>query len=198
MSCASGFYDLIYGGTCWKRPDDTDRRGGWIRSATAVTGDDACWRIPKETLAPATKVKKTFWAWERPSESFWDGYDWGGCWTCPADNPRRTIYPVYSPKACASPVNETSPAVFLAFNGCPKPDAEVKNDGETQTGEAANHGATKTNAAGAAATGAVAAAATIAAGGAGATAVRATSITATTAVAVAVARSAASAANASG
>jgi hypothetical protein len=36
MSCASGFYDPIYGGIRWKRPDDTNQRGGWIRSATAV------------------------------------------------------------------------------------------------------------------------------------------------------------------
>lgn len=125
LNCASGFYDPIYGGTCWKCPDDTDQRGGWIRSATAVTKDDACWRVPKETTAPATKVKKTPWAWECPSGSFWDGYDWGGCWTCPAENPRRTLAPVYASNACASPMNETRPAIFLAFNGCPKPDAET-------------------------------------------------------------------------
>ena len=29
MSCSSGFYDPIYGGTCWKCPDDTDDKGGW-------------------------------------------------------------------------------------------------------------------------------------------------------------------------
>jgi len=125
MSCSSGFYDPIYGGTCWKCPDETDKRGGWIRSATGVTTDDACWRIPKETTAPATKVKKTPWAWECPSGSFWDGYDWGGCWSCPAENPRRTAYPVYHASACASPVNETRQAVFLTFNGCPKPNAET-------------------------------------------------------------------------
>jgi hypothetical protein len=124
MTCASGFYDPIYGGTCWQCPAD-DGRGGWIRSATAVTKDDACWRVPKETTAPATKVKKTPWAWECPSGSFWDVYDWGGCWTCPAENPRRTLAPVYASNACASPMNETRPAIFLAFNGCPKPDAET-------------------------------------------------------------------------
>jgi hypothetical protein len=125
MSCPSGFYDPIYGGTCWKCPADTDGKGGWIRSATAITKDDACWRIPKESVAVATKVKKTAWAWECPSGSFWDGYDWGGCWTCPAAHPRRTAAPVYAANACASPVNETRPAVFLTFNGCPKPVAET-------------------------------------------------------------------------
>ncbi len=125
LSCPSGFYDPIYGGTCWKCPDDTDSKGGWIRSATGITGDDACWRVPKEQLVSATKVKKTAWAWECSSGSFWDPYDWGGCWTCPADNPRRTAYPVYGSNACATPVNETRNAVLLTFNGCPKPDAET-------------------------------------------------------------------------
>ena len=125
LSCSSGFYDPIYGGTCWKCPDDTDQKGGWIRSATAVTGDDACWRIPKESTAAATKVKKTAWAWESPGGSFWDGYDWGGYWTCPSEHPRRTAHPVYSSSACASPVNQTKQAVFLTFNGCPKPNAET-------------------------------------------------------------------------
>jgi hypothetical protein len=126
MSCPSGFYDPIYGGTCWKCPADTDGKGNWIRSATAVTKDDACWRIPKETLAPATNVRKDkTLAWDCPSGSFWDGYNWGSCWKCPDATPRRTAYPVYSDKACASPINETKPAVFLTFNGCPKPSAET-------------------------------------------------------------------------
>ncbi len=125
LSCPSGFYDPIYGGTCWKCPDNTDSKGGWIRSAKEVTGDEACWRVPKEQLVSATKVKKTAWAWECSSGSFWDPYDWGGCWTCPSDNPRRTAYPVYGSNACATPVNETRNAVFLTFNGCPKPDAET-------------------------------------------------------------------------
>ena len=73
----------------------------------------------------ATKVKKTSWAWECDSGSFWDGYDLGGCWTCPSDHPRRTMYAVYSSNACATPVNETRTAFLLTFNGCPKPDAET-------------------------------------------------------------------------
>ena len=32
---------------------------------------------------------------------------------------------VYSANACASPVNQTQQAVFLTFNGCPKPNAET-------------------------------------------------------------------------
>ncbi|MGH9844230.1 MAG: hypothetical protein ACREEM_36360, partial [Blastocatellia bacterium] len=40
-------------------------------------------------------------------------------------HPRRTLAPVYATNACASPMNETRPAVFLTFNGCPKPNAET-------------------------------------------------------------------------
>src|SRR5882672_4715404 len=29
MSCPSGFYDPIFGGTCWKCPADTDGKGAW-------------------------------------------------------------------------------------------------------------------------------------------------------------------------
>lgn len=125
MQCPSGFYDPIYGGTCWKCPADTDGKGDWIRSATAVTKDDACWRVPKESTAPATFVKKTAWAWECASGTFWDGYNWGGCWKCSDPHPRRTAHPVHATNACATAVNETRPAVFLSFNGCPKPDAET-------------------------------------------------------------------------
>jgi hypothetical protein len=125
MSCPSGFYDPIYGGTCWSCPTETDGKGKWIRSATAVTKDDACWRVPKESTAPATFVKKTALAWECPSGSFWDGYNWGGCWKCSDSHPRRTAHPVHAANACATAVNETRPAVFLSFNGCPKPDAET-------------------------------------------------------------------------
>ena len=34
-TCPKGFYDPIYGGTCWKCPED-DGSGGWIRSLDAV------------------------------------------------------------------------------------------------------------------------------------------------------------------
>jgi hypothetical protein len=41
------------------------------------------------------------------------------CWQCPDDHPRRTAYAVWDSRACATPVNETQPAAFLRFNGCP-------------------------------------------------------------------------------
>ena len=125
MNCEKGFFDPIYGGTCWSCPTATDGKGAWYRSTTAITKDDACWRIPKESTARATLVKKTAWAWECPSGTFWDGYDWGGCWKCSDPHPRRTANAVYAANACASAVNETRPAVFRTFNGCPKPNAET-------------------------------------------------------------------------
>lgn len=120
-TCDVGFYDLIWGGTCWQAPVD-DGKGTWVRSAVAVDRDDAFWRVPKESTAAATKVKKTAWAWECPSGSFWDGHDWGGCWTCPATHPRRTAAAVWAGNACATSLNETKKARFVGYNGCPKPE----------------------------------------------------------------------------
>jgi hypothetical protein len=127
-TCDEGFYDPIWGGTCWKCPDDTDDGGAWIRSATAIEKNDACWRVPKEKTGKATKVKSPSWSWDCPSGSFWDIYSpdgiGGSCWTCPADLPRRTANAVWADNACARSLNETKPAIFLTFNGCPTPNAE--------------------------------------------------------------------------
>jgi hypothetical protein len=84
-----GFTKADWGGTCWQAPAD-DGKGTWARSAVAVDKDDAFWRVPTESTKAATRVKNTAWAWECPSGSFWDGYDWGACWTCPTTHPRRT------------------------------------------------------------------------------------------------------------
>ena len=124
MKCEKGFYDPIWGGTCWDFPPENDG-GKWVRGTTAVTADDAVWRAPKEALVAATKVKKTGLAWECASGTFWDGFGTGGagCWQCPSDHPRRTANPVGSSKACATDTNQTAKAVFVGYNGCPKPDA---------------------------------------------------------------------------
>ena len=126
-SCDSGFYDPIYGGSCWKCPSDDDGLGAYIRSLTPVTSDTACWRVPKESTGPATLVKAPAWAWDCPSGSFWDGLSlWGiggSCWQCPDSLPRRTLAPVVASNACATSLNQTTRAIFLSYNGCPKPDA---------------------------------------------------------------------------
>ena len=130
-TCDEGFYDMIHGGTCWKCDPGYDGKGAFIRSTTPVDSDTACWRVPKESTGRATKVKSPAWAWDCPSGSFWDGYSpdgaGGSCWKCPADLPRRTAAPVWESNACASSLNETRKAIFLSYNGCPKPDPETMN-----------------------------------------------------------------------
>jgi hypothetical protein len=129
--CSEGFYDPLYGGTCWKCPADTDGGGAWYRSADSVEKDTACWRAPKERWSAATLTKAPGWPWECPSGSFWDGYSpdgiGGSCWRCPTAYPRRSQYPVHGNYACVTPVNETKPAKLLSYNSCPKPDRETMN-----------------------------------------------------------------------
>ena len=129
--CERGFYDMIHGGTCWKCPDDTDNGGDWIRSADHIEKDTACWRIPKETFSAATFVKNG-WAWDCGSGEFWDSVGSGGsrpfggaCWKCADPYPRRTGYSVTDSKACTRSANETKPAIFLNYNGCPTPDVQT-------------------------------------------------------------------------
>ena len=133
MKCDEGFYDPIWGGTCWKCPDD-DGSGAFIRSANKIQDADACWRVPKEKTGSAIRVKNTAWAWECPGGTFWDGYDWGACWKCPDALPRRTGHPVYSGDACATAANETKPAIFVKFNGCPDPQQALANGTVTPDG----------------------------------------------------------------
>ena len=121
-TCDKGFYDPIWGGTCWDFPPE-EGKGKWVRSADPVTSDTAVWRVPKESVTGAEKVKTTGLAWECPSGTFWDIYQGGACWKCPDSHPRRTADPVWSRSACASTLNETAFAVFLKYNGCPKPNA---------------------------------------------------------------------------
>ena len=111
-------------------PAGFDGRGAYIRSTTPVTSNDACWRVPVEGLSSAILVKAPAWfAWDCPGGSFWDGYSpngpSGSCWRCPDDYPRRTLYSVFATNACATPINQTTKAIFLAYNGCPKPDAST-------------------------------------------------------------------------
>lgn len=134
MKCDEGFYDPIWGGTCWKCPDD-DGSGAFTRSANAIQNADACWRVPKEKTGSAIRVKNTALAWECSSGTFWDGYDWGACWKCPDALPRRTAAAVWAGNACATAVNETKPAIFLKFNGCPDPQQALASGAVTPDGK---------------------------------------------------------------
>jgi hypothetical protein len=126
MNCEKGFYDPIWGGTCWDFPPENDK-GKWVRGTTPVTADDAVWRAPKASFASATKVSTTIWPHECTDGSFWDGWSGSGsggagCYKCPDTHPRRSEHAVYTAKACTGAVNETAKAIFLGYNGCPKPD----------------------------------------------------------------------------
>jgi hypothetical protein len=138
LNCDKGFYDPIWGGTCWDFPPDNGE-GTWVRSTEPVTADNAVWRVPKpkEYVAKATRVTTgTAFAWDCPSGTFWDIYDRGGCWKCPDKHPRRTAAAVWADNACAASLNETAPAVFLKYNGCPKPDAATMGlKGKRQPGK---------------------------------------------------------------
>ena len=124
MDCSRGFYDPIWGGTCWEAPD-AGGRGAWIRSTTAVTKPDAFWRTPSEQLSSAEKVRgNTPFAWDCPTNTFWDGYNGGGCYKCPDTYPRRTANHITGNNACATSADkQETPAVFVKYNGCPHPEA---------------------------------------------------------------------------
>jgi hypothetical protein len=132
MKCDSGqFYDPIYGGTCWKCPDNDSNGNNWVRSANKVTSDDSCWRVPYEKTTSA-KFDKNGWAWDCNSSEFWDGdgqngrpVTGGACWSCPAGYPRRTAYAVTDSRACATPVNQTAPATLVKYLGCPTPNVST-------------------------------------------------------------------------
>jgi hypothetical protein len=108
-------------------------RAGFIRSANNIQNSDACWRIPKEKTGSATKVKDTPWAWECPGGSFWDPV--GACYKCPDAMPRRTANAVWAGNACATLVNETKPAIFQKFNGCPDPQQALASGTLTPDGK---------------------------------------------------------------
>ncbi len=128
MDCSRGFYDPIWGGTCWEAPD-AGGRGAWIRSTTAVTKPDAFWRTPSEQLSSAEKVRgNTPFAWDCPTNTFWDGYNGGGCYKCPDAYPRRTANHIANNNACATSADkQEAPAVFVKYNGCPQPEALKMN-----------------------------------------------------------------------
>lgn len=130
--CAKGFFDPIFGGSCWQCPPGYDGWGDYIRSATPVNSDTACWRDPSEHFSRATLVKAPVpFAWDCPSGSFWDGYSpngpTGSCWKCPDTYPRRTGYSVFDSNACVTPTNQTTRALFLNYTGCARPDATTMN-----------------------------------------------------------------------
>ncbi len=114
MNCKEGFFDPIYGGTCWSCD-------GWVRSATHIEESDACWQAAHEEYARAVWQKNAAFAWDCSSGTFWDGWDGGKCWKCPSDYPRRSVHHIADTKACIKDVaHQTKSARFIKNNGCPE------------------------------------------------------------------------------
>ncbi len=90
-TCPGGsFFDPQNGGECWSCPS------GYIRNASPVTSNDACWKAVSEDLKRATKVGST----GCPGGTFLDPRNSGECWSCPSGY-MRTLAPVTAGDACA-------------------------------------------------------------------------------------------------
>lgn len=82
LACPRGtFADARNGGECWACPD------GFLRSAAAVTGLNACYR--DEMLQPAKAVDGGIC----PKGTFFDPIRNGSCWSCPKDSV-RTVFQI--------------------------------------------------------------------------------------------------------
>lgn len=92
LACPKGqIYDLE---ACWQCPP------GYGRTADAIDTKTACSRVSnKDVFGDVTRATKIPGSGICPSGSFYDGYNGGGCWSCPRGY-RRTIFPVYEDKAC--------------------------------------------------------------------------------------------------
>jgi hypothetical protein len=108
--CPPGsFFDSIRGGECWSCP------GGYQRTAAHVEWADAC--IAPQAFSGAQR-------WNRgliqncntPNSNFFDIYDGGGCWGCPAGYV-RTVHHVAQGQACERP-RQVAHATLVKKSGC--------------------------------------------------------------------------------
>jgi hypothetical protein len=74
--CPSGsFYDSFFGGSCWTC-------GDWRRTTDAtIDSEQAC---DGKVYVKATRVRGQTFAWDCPTNTFWDIYNGGACYTCPS------------------------------------------------------------------------------------------------------------------
>ena len=109
LSCPSGFFDPIDGGSCWTCPS------GYTRQVSSVKDAKACMKVQKPKFASATFIRKhnpsagkvikgvsQLGCANKGTDAFFDPINGGSCWTCPNGNPVRTLYPVNGNKACAT------------------------------------------------------------------------------------------------
>ncbi len=93
--CPEGtFHDPLRGGECWKCPP------GFNRSAASVEAPNACHVPMGENFSAATRTRVTPWPSDCANGSFFDIYNGGACYTCPAGH-HRTAYHINDGKACS-------------------------------------------------------------------------------------------------
>lgn len=79
--CPSGsFFDGFFGGSCWTC-------GDWTRTDKPIDTDEAC---AGNVYVKATRLRAQAFAWDCPTNSIWDMYDGGACYTCPDGYARST------------------------------------------------------------------------------------------------------------
>jgi hypothetical protein len=105
--CPSGsFYDAIFGGSCWSC-------GDWTRTTDKpVDSDEAC---AGNVYVKATRLRAQAFAWDCPTDSIWDGYDGGACYTCP-DGYKRSAEHIAGDWGCFK--NDKKAAEFKKNLGC--------------------------------------------------------------------------------
>ena len=101
ITCDTGTYSPVYGGTCWNCPANDGLGNPWNINLVALEKEEGCWRVPFPRFGKATWVKKG-WAWDCNGSQgeFWDTHDaqgnfvfGGSCWKCAdPELPRRTPY----------------------------------------------------------------------------------------------------------
>ena len=104
--CPSGsFYDGFFGGSCWTC-------GDWTRTDKPIDTDEAC---SGNVYVKATRVRAQTFAWDCPTDSFWDGYNGGACYTCPSGYARSTEH-IAGDWGCFK--NDKKAATFQKNLGC--------------------------------------------------------------------------------
>lgn len=93
--CPTGtFFDPRKGGECWSCP------AGTHRTIFPVTNGNACKKPGWSSWSNATFRGKA--KTPKPKGAFYDPRKGGEWWRCPRNRPRRTLYPVTHPRACAT------------------------------------------------------------------------------------------------
>lgn len=107
LTCDTGFYDPIDGGSCWSCP------AGFERQVTSVKSDSACIKVSAPRAEPAKLISNLgpdprrvargasdLGCGQYGPNAFFDPINLGSCWSCASSHPVRSLYAVDSGKAC--------------------------------------------------------------------------------------------------